>query len=452
MTTFVTYTIALLAASALFWHCQILKKSGAVARDPISLLGLVVIVSIGLLRETRAIPESQAVQLGLILLMVVLAFQLVIRSIRKRLMHKMFLSAYLPAVVSALLFIINAVMNPDLSLSLLLGRSLGVISLAVTGLILSLSSLTLRDLAGVIVVSVSFVYTIAPLTGDNWRSCDKFKCGPFGAMYIGPFSSENTVSMLCGVGILCGLIGYYSTRNFAAFGLFALALYATESRTSQLAIAVALTAWPLAAACARFMHRNTDTLHPTPGQWRLIVAVFSTGVAGLFWEGFKLLLEAQPADFSNRGTVWILGLAALGKDWLTGLGLDRWYIFQSVGAVPAHFPHSEYLFLLFTGGAGAVVGLFWIFVQSMRSASAHKGTFAFAVSYVVYLAVVGMTELYWNPIALDGNALIILPLIFILARKVVSDLPNRQDLRPSNSPRLPTIRRPYELRRPSGRF
>lgn len=433
MTTIVTYAVAILAVTALFWQGQILRRSGAMGRDPISIVGLVAIILAGLLYETGIIPEGPPTQLAITSLMLALAFHLVIRSLRKRLVHKIFLSAFMPSLVAAVLFAVNAAMNSDLALSQLLGRSLGIFSLAVVGLILSLCSLTMRDLAGVMVFSISLVYAIAPLAGENWRPCDQFKCGPFDAMYIGPFASENTVAMLCGVGALCAMIAYQTKFNLAAFGLFALALYATESRTSQIAIAVAFAVWPLAAVCTRFMQERTEGRQTARGHRRLIVTVICAGIAALFLVGFRLVIDAQPSDFSNRGRVWRQGMGALGPDWLTGLGVDRWYIFQSVGVVPAHFPHSEYLYLLFTGGVAAIAGLYSIFLRSLAHASLHKGTFPFAVAYIVYLGVMGMTELYWNPIAPDGNALVILPLIFILARKVVNDPPEYTGPEPARS-------------------
>lgn len=449
MTVVGTYGIALLATFALIGQLLILRKSGALARDPLAAAGLSMVFLAGLLYEAEILPESRATQLGIILLTLLLAFLLVVRSLRNKFSNKIFFSAFLPATVSASLFAVNAVMNPDLELSQTLGRSFGIISLVALGLIFSLCSLTLRDLAGVVIVSICAVFSVAPLTGDNWRSCDIFKCGPFGGMYTGPFYSENTVAMLCGLGILCALISFHSTKNFAAFGFFALALYATESRTSQLAIAVALAAWPLAALCARFMHKNVKRLNSPPAHRRIVVAAFSAGTAALFLVGFRLVVDAQPSDFSNRGGVWILGLAGLGKDWFTGVGLDRWYIYQSVGAVPAHFPHSEYLFLLFAGGTAAIAGLYCIFVQSLNIASQHRGTFAFSATYVVYLGVMGMTELYWNPIALDGNALMILPLFFILARKVAENLPDKRAAAHSPKPKaLPDYPRPHLLHRP----
>lgn len=415
MTTLIAYSIALLAATTIAIQVRVLYKSGLTERDPMLFVGLFLVMLTSLIYEAGILlrgPTGQVAVIGLILTMALTA---VSKSARFRVKHRIPICVFWPALMAALLFSVNALMNPEADLQQIIGRSLGILSLTLIGLAFALSKLKLQDVAATVVLATSFMFMIAPLSGLGWRPCDKFKCGPFGALYTGPFHSENTVALFCGVGILCAFLTYAGRKSIITIVMFALTLYATESRTSQLALAVGLVVWPLASLATSWCRRKGLNLSALADRSRLITVAAGLGTAGLFIVGFRLVTEAEPSDFSNRGRVWILGLSALGENWLSGLGIDRWYTYQSVGAVPSHFPHSEYLFLLFTGGIGAVLALFFIYTQSIRNSFIHKEASPFAIAYVAFLGVTGMTELFWNPIAADGNAFVMFPLIFLLS-------------------------------------
>ncbi|TLM81685.1 O-antigen ligase [Pseudarthrobacter sp. NamE5] len=414
MTTLIGFGIVLLAATSFVVQIWAVRRSGLTARSPLVFVGLVLVMLASLLYEAGMLIRGQAGQLSIIALMLMIVLIAASKSIRSRMTHQISLAAFLPAFIAAALFSVNALMNAEIALQQILGRSLGILSLALLGFVFCLSKLQLRDVAAAMVLAISLMFAMSPLKGLSWRPCDKFKCGPFDALYTGPFQSENTVALLCGIGVLCAFLTYRDRKSVIVILTFALTLYATESRTSQLALAVGVAVWPLAAIATSWCRKATTSRALTERS-RLLIVWASLGTVALFIVGFWLVVEAEPSDFSNRGNVWILGLSALGEDWVSGLGVDRWYTYQSVGAVPSHFPHSEYLFLLFTGGVGAVLGLFWIYTKSLSNSFFHHRATPFAVSYIVFLGVTGMTELFWNPIAADGNALVMLPLIFLLS-------------------------------------
>lgn len=418
MTAFVGYLIVFLAAVSFIWQFIAIQKSPRVHADALSSFGVFSIVCGGLLFEMDTFPGGLTSQVAFIaLICAVVVFQ-VAASLRSKSVHRFYAAVFLPAIIATVLFFTNATMNFTMALSQSLGRSMAILSLVVIALIVTMSPLNLRDIGGLTVLALTFVFSLTPFASGSWRPCDQFKCGPFGSIYTGFTSSENTMSFLCGIGILCALMNYRQKLNLPAVALFLLVLYATESRTSQLAIASALLAWILAFLCARSIWANHE-LKARLHRRRLVISGFSILIGAVFIVGFKLLLHAQPTDFSNRGAVWIRGLAALGDQWTTGLGIDRWYVLQSVGLVPAHFPHSEYLLLLFAGGITAVIGLYVMLVLAIRRASMSQSTLGFAAAYVVFLAVLGMTELYWNPLAPDGNALAIVLIISVLANRTM---------------------------------
>lgn len=416
MTTLIAHIIALLALITIAVQIEALRRSGLKRREPLVFIGLFSIMLTSLMFEAGILIRGQVGQLLIIGLILSIVITTLSNSLRTRLKHHVPLSTFWPAIMAALLFAVNAMMNIEVDLVQILGRSLGIISLALIGLAFAFSSLKLQDVAAAMVLAISSMFMLAPVSGGpSWRPCDKFKCGPFDALYTGPFHSENTVALICGIGILSSFVAYSGRKSIVTILMFALTLYATESRTSQLALAVSLAVWPLASAAASWSRKKGLILRDQTVRSRLSTVAAGLGTAVLFIVGFWLVAGAEPSDFSNRGRVWILGLSALGENWFLGLGIDRWYTYQSVGAVPSHFPHSEYLFLLFTGGIGAVTGLFIVYTQSIRNSFSLQSGPAFAIAYVVFLGVTGMTELFWNPIAPDGNAIAMLPLLFLLS-------------------------------------
>lgn len=410
--------VLIAAASMLPLVSQVrsLWRSIQIARDGAGIFLSFILVLGGLLYEARVIPTGQSVQVAVFVLLgatVMLACAKNWKSANER-VFVVRGSSLLPALISGLLFLINALMNTELPLAQSLGRLLAVSILMLTVLGITLSSFKVADLCRVIVISVLVICVIAPFRPSIWRACDIFKCGPFGAIYTGPFGSENALAIFACVGILC-VFGSWSGRS-SVFALFPLSitLYATESRTSQLALACAFGAWAISSLWIKV--RGDARIEGKVQYLRGQVLVFSLMVVGIFLMSIYLLLHAEPSSFSNRGNIWIRGLTALGDEWWSGLGLDRWTYLQSAGILPMLFPHSQYLLLLFGGGILAVLLLGFLLIAGIRAAAWSLSTMGFGAAYAVFLSVLGLTEAYWNPIAFDGHTFLVLPLILLIVR------------------------------------
>ncbi|MFF2843310.1 O-antigen ligase family protein [Paenarthrobacter sp. NPDC057981] len=417
MRDYIEYAIAITAAIALLFNLKALRRSAAVHRDLTGWLALVVVVLGGLLYEARVIPGGPPVLFVILGIMMALLLLTLLKSRRSTVSfsRKFSALALFPALIGSCLFVVNAVMNVSLPFEQSFGRLLAVAILVMSALISSFGRMNLKDFGRVMMCSLLIILIISPTLGQNWRSCDIFKCGPFEAIYTGPFPSENALAIFACVAILFAL--FVNTRLNLVLSLipFSVVLYATESRTSQTALFISLGAWAgsilwrkLAKSLPRRRHGRQETTLFAQATF------FSVVVVGVFGLGFILLMTANPSSFSNRGNVWIRGLYALGSDWPSGLGLDRWTYLQTIGILPPLFPHSQYLLLLFGGGVVAV-GLMLVLFSGGLIAAARRSAkvLSFTVAYIVFLLVLGLTEAYWNPIAFDGHTLLVIPLVIL---------------------------------------
>lgn len=410
MQEFIVVVIASFSAISLIVNIRSLSQSLAQASDMPGVLAVTTLILGGLLYEANILPRGQLVQFALFAIIGAAVGLAALRSARS---HDgsflLRLPVFLPALISAVMFLINAFSNPELPLEQLLGRLLAVAILILAGLGASVFNLRMDSVLHVITISILSMLVISPFTGNIWRPCDIFKCGPFGAIYTGPFGSENALAIFCCVGILCVVATWSGKRSLLSVFALALTLYATESRTSQLALAGAIVSWLLSAAWRKAL--------PGPGTLKAQRVVFSAAALMISATSFYLILNAEPSSFSNRGNIWIRGLSALGSHWWSGLGLDRWTYLQSAGVLPLLFPHNENLLLLFGGGLLSVLILCYLLINSISSGSRYSERIGFAAAYAVFLSILGITEEYWNPIALDGHTFLVLPLIFLVARK-----------------------------------
>ncbi|WP_431229541.1 O-antigen ligase family protein [Paenarthrobacter nicotinovorans] len=304
-------------------------------------------------------------------------------------------------------------MNVNLPLEQSLGRLLAVAILLFSAIILSVGNVDLKDLGLVVISSVLGILAISPLLGEDWRPCDIFKCGPFDAIYTGPFRSENALAIFACVTVLFVFLVHSKLHSLLSLAPICLALYATESRTSQMALFAALGAWVLSLVWKKLTPSGFVQGVTLQRSLRAQTVMFSVAVLAILATAFVLILTAVPTSFSNRGNIWIRGMGALGEDWFVGLGLDRWTYLQTIGVVPPLFPHSQYLLLLFGGGVLSVGLMMLMFCSAMSRARRLPALFSFTVAYVLFLAVLGLTEAYWNPIAFDGHTLLVLPFILI---------------------------------------
>lgn len=248
-------------------------------------------------------------------------------------------------------------------------------------------------------------------SADPWRDCTQFKCGPFGSLLAGPFASENFFAQMAAVTFLISVGLRRSHSALATSGMLstAIVLYASSSRTSQIALAVALFAW------FAWSRRSIRLLSPKS----LAATLLPFGAVLL---SIVLVYRATPTDFSNRGYIWILGRTALGDRWWSGVGIDSW----SSTVLQRNFMHSQALLLLYSAGVGGVL-LYALAVRAvLRSLPDADSGLGFAV--IVLALVLGLTEIVWNPVALDGSAYMATALL------LAGQLRGALEIAPSGSP------------------
>lgn len=366
--------------------------------------GLYCVVLGGFLYELSYSPKGELMQ---ILLLGLLGATVVLQLRKNALAPQCGVSGkigplvYASPILASFLFLVNAVMNPNLPLSQSIGRLASVLFVLLVVILCIISRLSLQIISKVVVMAVLSVLALTPIGGNNWRACDIFKCGPFGAIYTGSFASENGLAIIVSVAILCTFGFWQGWKSSAVLLPLVLTVFAAESRTSQIALIIAVAVWFL----VRFGYRSSAVVATGP---RLL---FVSVIAGIFVVGISLVYTSAPTAFSNRGNVWLRGTKALGEDWVFGLGLERWFHLQRIGYLPGLFPHSEYLLILFSGGILSLIALFAIMAGAVTSVASDVRSYAFVLGYVVYLCILGLTEAFWNPIAIDGHSFLVIPLI-----------------------------------------
>ena len=164
--------------------------------------------------------------------------------------------------------------------------------------------------------------------------------------------------------------------------------------------------------------RSTQRLASSPEKLVSMQRWLVRGMVGatvlIFAIGIFLIHAATPSLFSNRGGIWRRGMKALGPDWGTGVGMDRWSYLQSIGVLPPLFPHSEYLLLLFGGGVAAI-GVALILLNVAYAKQVGTGlSVGFATAFIMFISIIGLTEIYWNPGAIDGHLIVLAPVILMM--------------------------------------
>ncbi|EID15462.1 O-antigen ligase family protein [Mycolicibacterium phlei] len=265
------------------------------------------------------------------------------------------------------------------------------------------SPITIDQFYSAALMTLSAIALMVPFMTEAFQPCTAFKCGIAGSILEGPYSSGNFLGL--GFAILGGLVMLTSLplpSKMMVLTFAGVALIATVSRTSAIALAIAVVTYLLAGVLTN--HRAPSKL--MAGITAIVVVVVPTVM------GVRLIYTSGDDALSNRGRVWTLGRLAIEESPFTGAGVDAWAYMQETGEVSSrHFTHSLYLFLLFSGGAIALI----FFVATMARLvyngivnweSIGKGT----VLPIVFL-ICGMTEGTWNPLTVDGLTWIFLAVI-----------------------------------------
>jgi len=297
--------------------------------------------------------------------------------------------------VALVLFAVNVSMAPDASLTLVFGRLLPCIMWAFIAMLAATSRLNMSHVGIALAWALGVTAVLSLFVANAWEPCSKFKCGQFGGLFSGPFSSGNYFARLACLAILCAVFvgDQRLQKSVIACGL--IILYATESRTSQLALLLALAVWYVTTRL-----RSAPLARDLISRTLPILAVLA---------GIWLIYSAEPSSFSNRGYIWTLGRNGIGDDWWFGKGIDTW----TTDILARNFMHSEALLLLYGGGVVALAFYCtFMTVVGRRAARFQSGS---ALALVAFILVLGLTEIAWNPIGLDGTTLFGLPLLVIAA-------------------------------------
>lgn len=333
------------------------------------------------------------------------------------------------AVLTALtIFSLNVVLVEDISATQVFGRLLPCLVWASIGILVSTTYVPVRGVLSLLLIAFGLACALTPLSPEPFTPCSQFKCGPFGELLAGPFTSENFFARIACVAFLTSLTLGRSKLAALSIVCSLLVLYATASRTSQLALALALVAWAI---------WNTGIIRRLG--FRPVVAMILPAVALLV--GVHLVYTANQYTFSNRGYIWILGRTALGNDLLTGRGIDTW----AAHVLERNFMHSQALLLLYSGGVVAIALYGAMLYVAIRRLPSPGGGFGFAI--VVLILVLGLAEIVWNPVALDGSAffLVVMMMLHLPTESLTSRAaPNaatvsavaRRPPRPDNSGRI----------------
>ncbi len=262
-----------------------------------------------------------------------------------------------------------------------------------------------RLLASVAMTGISLVGLLTLITPEAWRACDIFKCGQFGGMLTGPYTSENYVSLLLTATTALYVVAYGYRSSLPQVTLAILWLLATESRTAQNALLAILAI----AICYTLLSKAVKTdFWSGRFLWFAAYRVLPFAMIAL---AILLAMTATPSTFSNRGNIWISAVELTKQNPVFGWGIDQWEIFQAAGYVPSHYPHSTYLLIAFSGGAVAVAIFYFFISSSIRSHfRASDSSILNAVPAVAFM-IVCLLEIAWNPLAIDGTSWIPLTLV-----------------------------------------
>jgi hypothetical protein len=373
------------------------------SRDQVvGVLTMMLLVVGGVAYEAGWLGSSRDFQAIGFLAIAALALGLMVRRSATRESTRLVPLLFVPAGISTCMFFVNALASNGSSSLDVFARLAPCLLWLLVGVLLSLSRVQVETLQAALGVALALSFVLLPFSSGPWRACDQFKCGAFDAIFVGAFRSENYLGQLACLFVLLSVTRPGWKRRLPDILFGGTVLLATESRTSQLAL---LVSFGFALLVSRVSDRATRT--------RLCEALVLLIVA----LGLVLLFNASNDWFSNRGRIWNMALAALGPNWATGLGLDTWEQLQAVGALPPLFPHSVYLLLLFGGGLGALL-LFagTLLACAHRVGSTRSDTFT-GLSLVVFVAFVGITEVAWNPLTLDGHSFMLV-LVLITATRL----------------------------------
>lgn len=294
------------------------------------------------------------------------------------------------------LFAVDALANPDVSLVSTLGRLLPALVFVSILPLCSPGSFTMKQGAYIVLFGFGLSCALAYVAAAPWTACSTFKCGVFGQLFAGPFPSENYLGAVATLAFLAALVVPTRSLRFVTILAAVAILVASNARTSQLGLILALA-----------VYTATRLVQIRTGAGKHLLA---WGMAGGFLSlGLGLIYTAEPSDFSNRGSIWRLGTRAVGDAWPVGRGLSSW----SSDVLARNYMHSQALLLLFAGGVLALAMYGLIMARAVTVCGPRHLPYALALSALVLIR--GLTEIVWNPLALDGTTFLMLPVLYLIS-------------------------------------
>ena len=315
-------------------------------------------------------------------------------------------SGFIPLAIASYMVLVSGLQNrEDTELGLVLKFGPVLLWLLI-GCQLAMRGLSYQVLVRVVPVVMCCIGMSLPIVDEPWRACDQFKCGVLDQLLLGQFTSENYLGELAAIALLVFLFNYRGSTRISGLLLTTIVLAGTGSRTSQTAALAGVILGLIVIA------RQRRTLRVGSPSNRAIARGLVWGVvAGSMVAGVALLYVASPGSFSNRASIWSRGVAVLGDMWPLGLGNEAWVAYQATGVLPDHYPHSQYLLLLFWGGLVGL-GLFGVAIAvSVIESADYPPALPSCVAMAACLILLGFTEAFWNPLAVDGHSFMILTVL-----------------------------------------
>lgn len=355
-----------------------------------------ILVAGGILMEMRFIPERQLVQLlTLVAFCAAVCFGLIASSrLGSALPSRPPLAVFMSLWIW--LMAVDIYYRLEDAPETILVRTLSGIVLAVFLFGQMRARISIVHVYSAAIVSLVALAVSLPFIAGTVRPCSAFKCGAFGFVLAGPFSSGNYMGLCFAIlGALVVLAPLSRPAKTVVFVFVGTALIATVARTSMLALAIALVVYLTARSLERSTGRAPSSF--VAGLMALAAAAIPMAV------GVYLIYTADPAALSNRGRVWMLGRTAVEDSPLTGLGLDSWSFLQEIGGVSSqHFTHSIYLLLLFSGGQVALALFLLATIRLIHTGIRDWSSVGRGVIVPLTFLVCGIAEGIWNPLTVDG--------------------------------------------------
>jgi hypothetical protein len=418
MTEVILYCLCLVAVVVALRSVSVLRATSYAHSGPIKFV-LVVSTVGGVLFQSEALPKSTLSQLAIV--GSAMAAALLVSA------HHETASSSSPGAVRVvvmilvlwmILFLVNATMNAALSDTSVFGRLLPLGYWLSMLLVVSNARIDRRMLAHCMALALA-VATVASLAVPSaFRSCDQFKCGVIGAIYTGPFSSENYLALLTALTLVAMHTSFAATDSMvkARLPLYVLtvgSLLASSSRTSMLAAVVGMLVAMLLGRRIKVARSDCDKPMPSSAITTLAsVAPFFVATGGLI-----LLYNVGSTEFSNRGRIWGAALQLLSGHELFGLGIGRWTGYVGISEVSRHFPHSVYLLTYFSGGILSVAVFMGVLSTAVHFSQRTAGDFVATTAYVATFCVIGAAEVNANLMTVDG---LIWTLLFLVSGAVVA--------------------------------